>query len=152
MLQQLLKGRLFGHPIHPMLVHFPTALFSAGFLFDIGGLLLADSSLFSASLYSIILGLLAGLPAALAGFIDYVKLGGKPKVFRTASWHAGIQFVVLMTFGIIAGVKFQSYPDVAEPGILLIGCSGLALAVMLVGNYLGGELVFTHKVGIDDMN
>lgn len=152
MLKQLLEGRIFGHPVHPMLVHFPTALFSAGFLFDVGGLLLADSSLFSASFYSIVLGLLVGVPAALAGFIDYTRLGGRPEIFRKASWHAGLQFMVLMAFGIIAGFKFQSYPDVAAPGILLMISMGVALAAMLIGNYLGGELVFTHKVGIDDMN
>lgn len=150
MLQQLLKGRLFGHPIHPMLVHFPTALFSAGFLFDGVGIFLEEPTLFSASFYSIILGLLGGLAAALVGFIDYIKLGDKPEAFQKASWHAGIQFLVLVSFAIIAGVKFQAYPDLPPPFVWQLSFEGLAITAMLVGNYLGGELVFTHKVGIDE--
>jgi uncharacterized membrane protein len=150
MWKSISQGRLFGHPIHPMLVHFPTALFLTGFLFDAGGLLLDKSQLFSGSFYVILLGLAAGLPAVLFGLIDYVKLSKQPELFRIATWHAGIQFVVLVVFGIIGGLKYQAYPDMISPGMLEMGIMGGALAMMLVGNYLGGEMVFTYKVGIDE--
>ncbi len=150
MWRSLLKGRLCGHPIHPMLVHFPTALFSAGFLFDLAGILLNQSQLFFASFYVILLGLAGGLLAALFGLIDYIKLGSKPDQFRIASWHAVIQFVVLMTFGVLAGLKFQAYPAIGAPGTWQLIVMGVTLGIMLVGNYLGGELVFRYKVGIDE--
>ncbi len=150
MLQDFLKGRFLGHPVHPMLVHFPTALFSAGFLFDIAGILLEESSLFTASFYVLVLGLAFGLLAGVFGMIDYVSLGSRPELFETASWHAGIQFVVLAAFGVVAGFKFQAYPDVASPSVLELTAMGGTLAAMLIGNYLGGELVFTYKVGIDE--
>lgn len=150
MWKQIIKGRLFGHPIHPMLVHFPTALFTAGFLFDAGGMLLNEPKLFAASLYVILLGLAGGLAAVVFGLIDYIKLSEQPRKFRTASWHAGIQFTVLMIFGIIAGVKFQVYPDWGSPSLLEVSIMGAAVIVMLIGNYLGGELVITHRIGIKD--
>lgn len=150
MWKQLIKGRLFGHPIHPMLVHFPTALFSAGFLFDAGGMLLNEPQLFSASLYAILLGLAGGLAAVVFGLIDYVKLSRQPQQLRLASWHAGIQFMVLVIFGIIAGLKFQSYPDLGSPKMLEMSIMGAAVVAMLIGNYLGGELVITHRIGIDE--
>lgn len=149
MFKELLEGRLLGHPVHPMLVHFPTALFTSGFLFDITGLLLDEPRLYAASFYGILLGLAGGVTAGLFGLIDLVKLGDRPKAFRTAGWHAGIQFVVLMVFGAIAGIKYQAYPAVEGPGMLQLSVMGTTLAAMLAGNYLGGELVFTHRVGMD---
>lgn len=147
MLRSILKGRLFGHPVHPMLVHFPTALFSSGFLFDILGKVLGDSSFYPASLYVILMGLGFGVLAAVFGFLDYVKLGDRPEAFTKASWHGGIQFMVLVMFGIIAGIKFQSYPDPAVPDLWQFIIMGCGVVLMLAGNYLGGELVFTHRVG-----
>lgn len=150
MLRSLKKGRLFGHPVHPMLVHFPTALFSTGFLFDLGGIMLNEPQLFSASFYIILPGLAVGLLAGLFGLIDYIKLGSKPDQFRIASWHGGIQFIVLMIFGVLAGLKFQAYPGIKAPGIWQLIVMGVTVGIMLVGNYLGGELVFRYKVGIDE--
>jgi uncharacterized membrane protein len=129
---------------------FPTALFSAGFLFDLAGILLNEPKLFSASFYVILLGLASGLLAALFGLIDYIKLGSQPERFRVASWHGGIQFVVLMTFGVLAGLKFQAYPGIGAPGTWQLIVMGVILGAMLVGNFLGGERVFRYKVGIDE--
>lgn len=150
MWRQLLKGRFFGHPIHPMLVHFPTALFTTGFIFDLGGIFLEESRLFVASFYVITLGVFLGIAASLFGLVDYIKLGARPGLFETASWHAGIQFTVLTVFGVVAGFKFQDYSDIAAPTALEVSLMSGALAAMLIGNYLGGELVFTYKVGIDE--
>ena len=63
-MMNFLRGRLFGHPVHPMLVHFPTALFTAGFLFSLAGYLFSDAGLVTAAFYSIGFGLVAGLAAA----------------------------------------------------------------------------------------
>lgn len=150
MLHELISGRLFGHPVHPMLVHFPTALFSAGFLFDIAGLVWGDQTLFFASFYVLLLGLAVGIIAGIFGAADFIKLADRPAAFRTAGWHGSLQFLVLIIFGLIVGIKFQAYPDLHPPGLLQMGVMGLGLATMLAGNYLGGELVFRYKVGIDE--
>lgn len=150
MINQILNGRFFGHPIHPMLVHFPTALFSAGFIFDVGGIVLNEPYLFPASLYVILLGLAFGILAGLFGIVDYIKLGERTPVFHKASWHAGIQFVVLIGFGTIAGIKLQTYLEFIPPSPLQITVTGIMLIMMLFANYLGGDLVFTHRIGIDE--
>lgn len=152
MWKEILKGRLFGHPIHPMLVHFPTALFSAGFIFDIAGIVLRQPLFFAASFYVVLMGLAGGVLAGLFGLIDYVKLTERPEVFQKASWHGGIQFVVIIIFGVILGLKFQSYPEISAPSLVQLIVMGLTLVGMVVGNYLGGELVFLHHVGIQKEN
>lgn len=143
-------GRLFGHPIHLMLVHFPTALFTAAFVFDAAGIVLDAPSLFSASFYVVMLGLAGGGLAALFGLIDYMKLADRAEAFSKASWHAGIQFMVLVMFAVIAGMKYQDYPEPVKPGVIQMVIMAVALAAMGGGNYIGGELVIRHGAGIEE--
>lgn len=152
MLQQLLQGRLFGHPIHPMLVHFPTALFSTSFLFDMAAFAGFGKDFFTASIYCMGMGLAGGLLAAIFGLIDYNRLAGKTgdgeEVFQKASWHAGMQFLVLSIFGIVFGTRYEGLYEITEPRMLKLVLSGLGVLLMLAGNYLGGDLVFRDGVGV----
>lgn len=150
MLHQLLNGRFMGHPIHPMLVHFPSALFSISLVFDAAGLYLAKESFFTASIYCIGAGLTGGLLAGLFGFIDYVKLTNRETVFQKASWHAIIQFSVLIIFGIIFGFRYQTLQESAAPCIWQLVASTVGVLMMLTGNYLGGDLVFRDGVGVSN--
>lgn len=149
MWRSIFKGRLFGHPIHPMLVHFPTALFRPDF-YLMSGIFFQEPSLYLASFYVILMGLATGLLAGVFGLIDYVRLGTRPEVFQKASWHAGIQFMVLVIFGMIAGVKYQAYPNIVVPDFWQLLAMGFGVGLMIVGNYLGGELVFRYKVGVTE--
>ncbi len=151
MLRDLLKGRLFGHPVHPMLVHFPTVLFITGVLFDLVGLSGAGGWFHSASGACIGLGLGAGVVAALFGFIDYLKIDEEKDnkiVFNKASWHAVIQFTVMILFGIQFILRYKQAAYFGEPNGIELLLSVLGLLLMLAGNYLGGELVFKHGVGV----
>ena len=150
MIKQLLKGRLFGHPIHAMLVHFPTALFTASFIFDVLGLYTKDLRFAFASFYCMATGLIFGVAAGIFGFIDYLKLvNSSEQVFSKASWHGGLQFCMLSGFGVLFGIRFQSYPDFILPGFLEMIISGTLIVLLLFGNYLGGDLVVRHGVGVD---
>lgn len=150
MIKQLLKGRLFGHPIHPMLVHFPTALFATSLLFDVLGLYMNDLRFAFGAFYCIAIGLIFGVIAGIFGVIDYLKLvNSSEQIFAKASWHGGLQFCVLSGFGVLFGIRFQNYPDFILPGSPEILISGALIVVMLSGNYLGGDLVVRHGVGVD---
>lgn len=145
MLKQLLNGRFLGHPIHPMLVHFPTVLFPVSFLFDLAGIWTSGESFFAASFYCVGAGLGGGFMAALFGLIDYIKLTDREPLFRKASWHALLQFLVLMIFGIVFGLRYEG---ISAPGLVELLVSGLGICLMLTGNYLGGDLVFRDGVGV----
>lgn len=148
MFKGITKGRILDHPVHAMLVHFPIALFPLSFIFDLWAMLSNDPDLFRASLYSMSLGLAGGLSAALFGMVDYLKLTERQELFRKASWHAAIQFCVLMMFGVITGLRFINYPESVEPNLFHLIFMGIAVAAMFAGNYLGGDLVYKHGVGV----
>ncbi|HYC29531.1 MAG TPA: DUF2231 domain-containing protein, partial [Chitinophagaceae bacterium] len=60
------------HPIHPMLVIFPLAFFSAALVFDLIGFFSAERQFSIFSGYLIIAGLAGGLLAAIPGIIDAI--------------------------------------------------------------------------------
>src|SRR5437879_12572654 len=75
MLRDILEGKPLGHPIHPMLVHFPIGLFFLSLLLDIASFVFPNvPNLVLASFYSISLGVVTALLAAVPGFADYTAL------------------------------------------------------------------------------
>ncbi len=64
MLKDFLEGKPLGHPIHPMLVHFPIGLFLLSFLLDLASLAFPSvPSLVRDSFYAMLLGLIMALVA-----------------------------------------------------------------------------------------
>jgi len=147
-LHNLVKGRFLGHPIHPMLVHFPTALFTVSVLFDLIGTGFSEQSFFTASFYCIGAGLAGGVLAGVFGLIDYVRLAGNDRLFQKASLHALLQVSALMVFGVIFGLRYTSASDIHVPEPTELAVSGVAVLLMLAGNYQGGNLVFVEGVGV----
>jgi uncharacterized membrane protein len=84
------------HPIHPMLVVFPFALWSTAVLFDILGMTTGDGVYRAVAFYNIGAGIVGGLAAAVPGFIDYWSLRGRAA--RIGTWHAVLNVAALALF------------------------------------------------------
>jgi uncharacterized membrane protein len=65
------------HPIHPMLVVFPFALWTSAVVFDVIGMVTGNMTLRAAAFYNIAGGIIGALAAAVPGFIDYLTLKGR---------------------------------------------------------------------------
>lgn len=92
------KLKLFGHPIHPMLVVFPLGLFGTSVIFDILYLITRNSDLPVVSYYMIAAGLISGLLAALFGAIDWLGLPYNSRAWNMGIWHGIGNFMVLALF------------------------------------------------------
>ena len=132
------------HPIHPMLIPFPIALwmFSLAsdfiFLFGFGGAVWKDIAL-----YTMVGGIIGGLAAAIPGYIDYRSLTD-PVIVRVAQMHMIINVGLIIVFTINAGLRVINGPDGLFPVVLsLLGVTGLA-----VSGWLGGELVYVEGVAV----
>lgn len=149
-LRQIKNARLFGHPIHAMLVHFPSALFPMSWLFDVGAIYFNSSCLSCAAFYSVAAGIVLGFVAAIFGSIDYVNLPPSHAAWNKASLHALLNVTWLIIFSILFGLRLKTYPSIAfaSPPELIL--STIAVAGLIFSNYLGGELVFRHKLGMKD--
>jgi uncharacterized membrane protein len=132
------------HPIHPMLVPFPIALwiFSLAsdliYLFDFGGPVWKD-----VALYTMVGGIIGGLAAAIPGYIDYRSVSD-PVVVRLAQMHMVINVGLVLLFTLNAGLRVMNGPEALVPVFL----SALGVAALAVSGWLGGELVYVQGVAV----
>lgn len=141
---------LGGHPVHPMLIPFPIALWVFSLVADViylwrGNSVWRDWIAF----YALLGGIIGGALAAVPGFIDWLSLKDR-EVVKIANWHARLNVIALLIFVASfylrtasgAGLVGGSYtiPFVLSVvGVILIAISG----------WLGGEMVFRHGVAVD---
>ena len=136
--------RLFGHPLHPMLVHFPVAFWTLGALCD-GLALLGYEQTWGYAWMLLALGLAMAVPAMAAGFLDLAALspeaerdGQRHMIFMGLAWT--LYLLALMT-------RFEGSTLMSSPQALSVACSMLGLALMAVGGWYGGQLVYRHGAG-----
>ncbi|MDQ2692299.1 MAG: DUF2231 domain-containing protein [Chloroflexota bacterium] len=141
------KLKLFGHPIHPMLVVFPVGLFVMSVLFDILYLLTRNPDLAIASYYMIVAGLIGGVLAAIFGAIDWLGLPYNSRAWNMGIGHGIGNFVVLGLF-LLTWLRRRDNTDfIPETATLLL--SALGLGLLLVTAWMGGELIYRLGVAVD---
>ncbi len=64
------RAKLFGHPIHPMLIPFPLGLLATTLVFDIIHRLSGNEPWAEVAYWMIVAGIIGGLAAAPFGWID----------------------------------------------------------------------------------
>ena len=143
------SARIAGHPLHPMLVSFPIALFVVALLCDVArGISGTSSPYWTLAYYSIGGGLVGALLAALPGFFDYASLA-RAEVRRLGRLHMIANAGVMVLFLINFYLRRPSGAAAAGGGkAMLLVLSSVGVALMGVSGWLGGELVYVHRVGI----
>ena len=144
---EILDGRLFGHPIHMMLVHFPSALFPMSVVFDLASIYFEDNNLSLFSFYSAAAGITLGWFALIFGIIDLLKIESQPKAFSKALLHGGLNLTWLIIFSVFVGIDFKTYPQINFPNILEVVVKIWTVIGILFSNFLGGELVLRFNIG-----
>jgi uncharacterized membrane protein len=135
------------HPIHPMLVAFPIALWFTGVVFDVIGMVTGNSNAHVVAFYNIGVGIVCALAAAIPGFIDYLTLKGRAA--RVGTWHMilNLAAVALFTVSWTARTRWGAGLVGTDSWLpLLTGLLGLA--VLTPAGWLGGSLVYEHGMGV----
>jgi uncharacterized membrane protein len=143
--------KLFGHPVHPLFIHFPTALLPMDAALTCLYSATGNSTYYAAGAYCLWAGAALGLLAMVAGLIDSLRIRRSDKpALLLALYHGFLNGTLLLVFAVIAYRSAQLFPApvLAGPKGVLIKCI-LVLALFL-GNYLGGKLIYTYCVGIDN--
>jgi uncharacterized membrane protein len=141
------RAKLFGHPIHPMLIVFPLGLLATGVIFDIL-FLAADNTNFSiASFWMITAGIFGGLLAAVFGLIDWLAIPNGTRAKSVGLWHGAGNVVIVVLFA-ISWLLRRDAPDYTPSTLaFILELAGSGLAV--ITGWLGGELVYRLRVGVD---
>src|SRR3954447_23551447 len=141
------KARLFGHPIHQMLIVFPLGLLATSLFFDIAHLASGNPQWASIAFWLIAVGVVTGLLAALFGLIDWLAIPPDTRAKRIGLYHGVGNVVVVALF---ASGWFLRRGDPGDPSGMAVTLSVLAVLLALVTGWLGGELVDRLGVGVED--
>jgi len=140
------RVKLFGHPVHPMLIPFPLGLFATAVLFDLIATFGDRDSLERAAHYMIVVGILAGLLAAVFGAIDWIAIPSGTRAKRIGVLH-GLGNVVIVVVFSVAWLLRRDDPTSPTSFVLILEIVGVIGA--LITGWLGGELVDRLGVGVD---
>jgi uncharacterized membrane protein len=139
----LVRG-LPGHPLHPPLTDATIGMYvlatGLAIIGKAGGIELAAAK---GMWLALIGGLIFSVPTALTGLVDWLTIEwGSPR-WRTATLHLTAMVSAVVLFALAAWRQHHGYQTghVGAGGLILTLCG---TAILTVGGWLGGSLVFTH--------
>ena len=143
--------RLFGHPVHAMLVHFPSALLPADLVFSLLSFFYHEPLLNYAGYYCMIGGVVTGFFALITGFIDLTSIPStKKKAISSAFIHGGINGTVILVYSVLAYKAWQTYPEIPSVATNLIIIKAILIFTLFAGNFFGGRLIYHFRIGINE--
>jgi len=137
-----------GHPLHPPFTDITVGAYvvsAIAAIGDVGGVV--DRNAAVAWWIALVIGLVATVLTALTGLADWLQISRGTPLWRTATLHALVNVTAGILFLVAAIVGHGGYTrgDVtAGPFALTIA----GLAVLLVGGWLGGTIVFVHGMRV----
>jgi uncharacterized membrane protein len=141
------KAKLFGHPLHPILIVFPLGLLIVALIFDVLYMITGEITFGVVSFWNIAAGVIGGVLAAIFGFIDWAAIPSGTRAKSIGRWHAIGNSLVLILFA-ASWVLRLTNPDFM-PGMIAFLLVLVGGVVGLVSGWLGGELVDRLGVGVD---
>jgi uncharacterized membrane protein len=141
------RATIAGHPIHPMLIPFPYALWITSFVADILFYFVRHPTLVVISKFLLAAGCIGALLAAIPGFIDWLAIPGGD-VKRVANWHARLNIIALIVFAISLFLRLGSYSHLVGRRLTIPFLLSLVGVILIaISGWLGGELTFRYGVG-----
>lgn len=142
------RAALFGHPLHPMMIHFPVAALIALIAADFAYLYTGDVFWARAGLWLAGVGAFGGWLASLAGAIDLFTVP-RIRCLITGWCHALLAIMLLSLASLNWLLRVDAVDAIYPWGLYLSLLSGALIAVT---GWLGGQLVFEHAVGVEVEN
>lgn len=139
--------RLGGHPVHPLLVHFPVAAWTVAVGADAAGWITGQAVWWLISFGSQALGVLMAAVAMLAGFLDYAGLSRQHPAQDTAVWHMLAMGTAWLLF--LISLAARGLPAADPPSVWATAVAVTGFIAMALGGWFGGKLVYRFGVGVD---
>ena len=133
------------HPIHPMLVPIPIGCWILSLGCDLAFVLGAGATHWATvSFWAMLAGLLGAVAAAAPGVIDMLSLAGTPK--KIALTHMALNILVVLLYAMNFGMRVNGGAIAGLP----LAFSLVAIALLAVSGWLGGHMVYVHRVAVDE--
>jgi uncharacterized membrane protein len=142
--------RLFGHPIHPMLVHFPIALWTVAVGAYVASAADVTEHVDMIAKFANSGGLIMAMLAMLAGLIELRSIGSQSEAMRVATWHMMIMATVWVCFLVALMLSISTGLDHSTVHIAAAACALAGFLLMGVGGWYGGRLVYEFGIAVKD--
>lgn len=135
------------HPLHPALVHFPVACWSLASAADLASLHFGRPAWWLAGVLMTI-GLACALPAMLAGFLELPRIAEGSPAMVDVKRH---MLMVMIAFSLYAGSLLLRVEAMGlhAPDVWAIALSLGGFVCLGIAGWLGGKLVYGHRLGGD---
>src|SRR5215475_1449783 len=131
--------RSFLHPVHPVVAHFPVAFWLGSSVTDLIALKTGNPTWCTVSHHAIAAGVIMGALALLAGGAELALRKLPAEAWRWAGAHAGIMSTALLVF-----LVSLSWRGVTPPPLSAVWLAFCGSALVLVGGFCGGTLVYGY--------
>jgi nitrite reductase/ring-hydroxylating ferredoxin subunit/uncharacterized membrane protein len=140
--RKLLHGTPLGHPLHPLLTDLPVGSWTAALVLDLADVLTAERNrLGPAAQVAVAVGVAGAAGAAVTGVTDWQYTEGEGR--RIGLVHGVVNATVLTLYTTSLVQRRRGHRG---RGRVL---SGIGYALLSGSAYLGGMLVYRHRVGVD---
>jgi nitrite reductase/ring-hydroxylating ferredoxin subunit/uncharacterized membrane protein len=131
-------GVWLGHPLHPVFTDIPLGAWTAALALDCASR--GDRDMRRAATFTMGIGLLGALGAAVTGLTDWSETDGKAR--RTGLIHGLLNITATSLFAAAYALRKSDSHDRGR------ACAWTGYAVALGAAYLGGDLVYGDRIGV----
>ncbi len=136
--------KIFSHPVHTMLIHFPIALWSLASICD-GVAVLGYQEAWRASTWLMGVGVVIATIAMIPGLIDLAKLPENAK--GTGLTHMLFMGLAWMFYLLSIVLHIDQGSVSSTPNLWGVALSAVGFGCLMIGGYYGAELVYRHGAG-----
>jgi uncharacterized membrane protein len=142
--------KILGHPLHLMLIHFPSALFPMDFVCAILCIYTGNAAYGDASFFALMGGVIVGWVAVITGALDLLRvMRENTGAMNSALIHGGINTTVLLGYTLFAYYYYLHPEQVHSISTANLVTKGALVFILMAGNYIGGNLILKHKVAVE---
>jgi uncharacterized membrane protein len=139
------RAALSGHPVHPVMIHFPVAALIGLIGADLGYVFSGDPFWARAGLWLAGVGAFGGGFASVAGAVDLFTVREVRRMIT--GWCHAILAIMMLSLASLNWVQRLEGAEAIYPWGLYL--SLLTGALIAVTGFLGGQLVYEHAVGVN---
>jgi uncharacterized membrane protein len=143
------KVKIAGHPVHPMLIAYPVAFYTATVVCYITYNSNQDPFWFKVAVVANIAGVIMAAVAAIPGFIDWLYIPSDSPAKKTGLFHMICNVIALVCFAIPAFIECKQFDNSTPDLGIAIPLTVIGFIITLAAGFLGWTLVQKHHVGVD---
>lgn len=145
------KASIGGHPLHPMLVTFPIALFIVSLVADFVYVAVGQVFWYDLAWWTMAFGIGGALLAAVPGMVDYfgtARRYARPRKLGLMHMAINLSVVALYVVNLLLRADYNAATGTTFG--MAVTISAVAVLALGVSGWLGGSMVYKHRVGVSD--